>query len=69
MNGFQEKEHLYQFHMGMDVEFHVIKTQILTTKPTPTLGSVYHPVVEDKKQRCVSNDKRIQPAIVAFKAF
>lgn len=55
--------------MWLDAEFHFSKTQILVTKPTPTLGNVYHLVAEDERQRYISNDKRIQPETVVFKAF
>lgn len=69
INDFQEKERLYQFLMGLDTEFAVIKTQILATKPTPSLATVYHLVAEDERQRNISNDKRSPPEPAAFKAF
>ncbi|KAI3717785.1 hypothetical protein L1987_69614 [Smallanthus sonchifolius] len=49
-----EKENLYQFLMGLDYEFSVIKTQILALKPTPNLGSAYHLVAEDERQRLIT---------------
>ncbi|KAI3511071.1 hypothetical protein L1887_18215 [Cichorium endivia] len=51
MSEYQEKERLYQFLMGLDAEFMVIKTQILATKPTPSLGTVYHLVAEDERKK------------------
>lgn len=42
-----EKERLYEFLMGLDNDFNVIKNQILATKPIPTLGTAYHMVAED----------------------
>ncbi|GJZ80943.1 putative RNA-directed DNA polymerase [Tanacetum coccineum] len=44
-----EKERLYEFLMGLDNDFNVIKTQILATKPIPTLGTAYHMVKEGKE--------------------
>lgn len=44
----QEKEQLYEFLVGLDREFSIIKTQILATKLIPSLGNAYHLVVEDE---------------------
>lgn len=49
IDDFQEKELLYQFLMGLDSDFNVIKTQILATKPTPNLGTAYHLVAKDER--------------------
>nr|GEW06400.1 putative reverse transcriptase, RNA-dependent DNA polymerase, Gag-polypeptide of LTR copia-type [Tanacetum cinerariifolium] len=37
-----EKQKLYEFLIGLDSDFNVIRTQILATKPVPTLGTAYH---------------------------
>lgn len=66
---FQEKERLYQFLMGLDSQFSVIKTQILATKPIPSMGVVYHLVAEDERQRALSDDKKTPPEPAAFKTF
>ncbi|KAJ9542449.1 LOW QUALITY PROTEIN: hypothetical protein OSB04_028955 [Centaurea solstitialis] len=58
MNESKEKERLYEFLMGLDDEFTVIKMQILATKPIPSLSSAYHLVAEDERQRAISHDKR-----------
>lgn len=68
MQEYQEKERLYQFLMGLDPNFTIIKTQILATKPTPSLGTAYHLVAEDERQREISIDKSTPPESVAFKA-
>ncbi|KAJ0924722.1 putative retrotransposon gag domain, retrotransposon Copia-like protein [Helianthus annuus] len=60
---YQEKERLYEFLMGLDTDFAVIRTQILATKPIPTLGTAYHMVAEDERQRTISTWKK------HFKAF
>ncbi|KAJ0457906.1 putative transcription factor interactor and regulator CCHC(Zn) family [Helianthus annuus] len=64
-----EKERLYEFLMVLDSDFTVIKTQILATKPTLTLGVAYHMVAEDERQRAISNENRVAPESAAFKAF
>ncbi|KAJ0951185.1 putative RNA-directed DNA polymerase [Helianthus annuus] len=65
----QEKEKLYEFLMGLDNEFGVIKTQILATKPTPALGTAYHLVAEDERQKQITEDKKPSMETAAFKAF
>ncbi|XP_023747499.1 uncharacterized protein LOC111895654 [Lactuca sativa] len=49
LNEVKEKETTYEFLMGLDEEFAIIRTQILAMKPTPTLGISYHLVVEDEQ--------------------
>lgn len=55
--------------MGLDSEFSVIRTQILATKPTPSLGTAYHLVAEDEKQRVASFNKKTTQEVAAFQAF
>ncbi|GJQ91627.1 putative RNA-directed DNA polymerase [Tanacetum coccineum] len=69
INEHQEKERLYEFLMGLDAEFTVIRTQILATKPVPSLGTAYHMVAEDDRQRAVSNENINPHESTAFKAF
>ncbi|XP_021971848.1 uncharacterized protein LOC110867007 [Helianthus annuus] len=57
----REKEHLYEFLMGLDEVFNTMKTQILTTKvtkPTPSLGVAYHLVSEGEKRREIATTTR-----------
>ncbi|XP_076914078.1 uncharacterized protein LOC143572951 [Bidens hawaiensis] len=58
VNEAKEKERLYEFLMGLDNEFSVIKTQILATKPIPNLNNAYHLVAEDERQRSISFEKK-----------
>ncbi|KAM0060750.1 putative transcription factor interactor and regulator CCHC(Zn) family [Helianthus debilis subsp. tardiflorus] len=64
----REKEQLYEFLMGLDSEFSVIRTQILATKPIPSLGNAYHLVAEDEQQRVIAGGKRPVGETVAFQA-
>nr|GEW79612.1 hypothetical protein [Tanacetum cinerariifolium] len=51
------KERTYEFLMGLDDQFSVIKTQILAMKPTPDLSAVYYLVAEDEQQRTIASSK------------
>ncbi|XP_023734935.2 uncharacterized protein LOC111882795 [Lactuca sativa] len=66
----KEKERLYEFLMGLDAEFSVMRTQILATKPTPSLGIAYHLVAEDEQQRSIVAGRKITttPDAAAFQA-
>ncbi|KAJ0593270.1 putative retrotransposon Copia-like protein [Helianthus annuus] len=62
----KEKEQLYEFLLGLDDEFAVIRTQILAMQPMPTLSNVYHIVAEDEQQRNVATKKKTTIEAVAF---
>nr|GFB38101.1 hypothetical protein [Tanacetum cinerariifolium] len=64
-----EKQKLYEFLIGLDSDFNVIRTQILATKPVPTLGTTYHMVEKDERQRAISLENQAVPEPAAFKAF
>ncbi|XP_071714381.1 uncharacterized protein [Rutidosis leptorrhynchoides] len=65
----KEKERLYEFLMGLDNQFSVIKTQILAMNPLPNLGNAYHLVAEDERQRSISTEKRPSQDAAAFKTW
>lgn len=46
---FRDKEILYDFLMGLNEEYNMIKTQILSSDPLPTLGVAYHLVSQDER--------------------
>ena len=48
LNELREKERTYEFLMGLDEDFAVIRTQVLAMKPTPSIGTVYHLLAEDE---------------------
>ena len=64
----KEKERTYEFLMGLDDQFSVIKTQVLAMKPTPGLSSVYHLVAEDEQQRTIATSKRPVREVATFQA-
>ena len=45
----RERERLYDFLMGLDDVFRIVKTQILSTTPIPNLRHAYHLVAEDEQ--------------------
>ncbi|KAI3721942.1 hypothetical protein L2E82_32962 [Cichorium intybus] len=57
-NDLKEKERIYEFLMGLDEDFSIIRTQILAMKPAPSLGATYHLVAEDEQQRAISGGSR-----------
>ncbi|KAJ0462069.1 putative transcription factor interactor and regulator CCHC(Zn) family [Helianthus annuus] len=67
----KEKERLYEFLMGLDAEFSVMRTQILATKTMPSLGEAYHFVAEDERQRAIATGKKTVagPEAAAFQAW
>ncbi|KAJ9566378.1 hypothetical protein OSB04_002344 [Centaurea solstitialis] len=65
----KEKERLYEFLMGLDDKFSVIRTQILAMSPVPSLGNAYHLVAEDERQRTISGDKKPVTESAAFRTF
>ena len=67
ISGLKDKERLYEFLMGLDNNFSVIRTQILAMNPIPSLGNAYHLVAEDERQRAISADKKPAVEAAAFK--
>jgi Na+-translocating ferredoxin:NAD+ oxidoreductase RnfG subunit len=59
---------MYEFLMGLDDDYTVLRTQILATKPTPGLGTAYHMVSEDERQRSISVEKKLSHESAAFQA-
>ncbi|XP_022000339.1 uncharacterized protein LOC110897886 [Helianthus annuus] len=66
----KEKEKMYEFLMGLNADFLVMRTQILATKPLLGLGETYHLVAEDEQQRiiAVGNKPLPVPDAAAFGA-
>lgn len=62
----KEKEQLYGFLMGLGEEFSTVKSQILSAKPTLSLGRAYHMVFEDEKHRQISATHRPMIEAAAF---
>ncbi|XP_023755203.1 uncharacterized protein LOC111903683 [Lactuca sativa] len=65
----KEKERLYEFLLGLDDVYSTVRTQILTSKPTPTLGVAYHLVAEDEQQRAISATRKPSHEASAFQSF
>ncbi|XP_076923388.1 uncharacterized protein LOC143585498 [Bidens hawaiensis] len=69
MSRVRDKEQLYEFLMGLDNKFSVIRTQILAMNPISTLRNAYHLVHDDENQRAINSKKRAPTEPSAFKAF
>ncbi|XP_023733653.1 uncharacterized protein LOC111881501 [Lactuca sativa] len=65
----KEKERLYKFLLGLDDNFSTVRTQILTSKRTPTLGTLYHLVSEDEQQKAISATRRPTQDATTFQSF
>lgn len=61
-----EKERLYEFLMGFNDEYTTIKTQILSTRPSPSWGAAFHLVNKDKQQCIISATRRLIQEMTAF---
>nr|KAJ0214683.1 hypothetical protein LSAT_V11C400195050 [Lactuca sativa] len=69
LNEVKENEKAYEFFMGLDEDFAVIRTQILAMNPTPSLGTIYHLVAENKQRRAITGgSKRSSVEASAFQA-
>ncbi|XP_076898287.1 uncharacterized protein LOC143551826 [Bidens hawaiensis] len=56
--GIWEKERMYEFLMGLDMEFTSIRTHLLSMKPNPTLGEAFCLASEDEQQRSIASSMR-----------
>nr|GEU33297.1 hypothetical protein [Tanacetum cinerariifolium] len=65
----REKERLYEFLMGLDNKFAIIRTQILATDRVLNLRNAYHLVAKDERQRAISSEKKTTVDLAAFKTF
>ncbi|CAL1391749.1 unnamed protein product [Linum trigynum] len=54
----QDIARLFEFLMGLDDAYSVIQSQILGTKPTPTLADAYQMVAAEEQHRHITNARR-----------
>ncbi|CAL1392929.1 unnamed protein product [Linum trigynum] len=63
-----EEMRLLDFLIGLDDNFSVVRTQLLSMKPTPTLGAAYQMAANEEQQRSLSHESRPSPVdAAAFK--
>ena len=60
---------MYELLMGIDGTFSNVRTQILISKRTTTLGTNYHLVVEDEQQRVISATRKTVHDVDSFQTF
>ncbi|CAL1354157.1 unnamed protein product [Linum trigynum] len=61
-----EDMRLLDFLIGLDESFSVVRTQLLSMKPTPSLGAAYQMAANDEQQRNLSQDTRPSMDAAAF---
>lgn len=54
----RDNEKLYDLFTGFNDEYGTVKTQILSTKPTPSLVTAYHLISQDEQQRHITSGRR-----------
>ncbi|XP_071742397.1 uncharacterized protein [Rutidosis leptorrhynchoides] len=57
---------LYDFLMGLNEEFNVVRTQILSSDPIPSVGASFHIVSQDEHQRSFGNSRMHNTDAAAF---
>ncbi|CAH9146114.1 unnamed protein product [Cuscuta epithymum] len=58
MNEIRDREHLYDFLMGLDDYYASLKSQILATRPIPTLTFAYHLISEGEQHRNIASTRK-----------
>ncbi|CAH9122533.1 unnamed protein product [Cuscuta epithymum] len=67
-NEARDRDHLYDFLMGLDGYYGTLKSQILATRPIPTLTAAYHLISEGEQHRIIASSRKAGPEISAFQA-
>lgn len=61
----RERDHIFEFLMGLNDEFGTVRTQILSVKSVPSLGTMYHIATEDEQQRSITTSRKAIVEVVA----
>ncbi|CAL1389947.1 unnamed protein product [Linum trigynum] len=64
----QETERMFEFLLGLDDGYAFVRSQILSTKPVPTLNEAYQIVAAEEQHRLLTNGRRPIVDIVVFQA-
>lgn len=62
----REKEQLYECLIRLDETFGNVKSQILGTNPTPTIGTAFYFAIEDEKHKQIAVTQRIPLEVAIF---
>ncbi|CAH9145484.1 unnamed protein product [Cuscuta epithymum] len=62
----RDRDQLYDFLMGLDDAYGHLKTQILATRPVPTLTAAYHLVSEGEQHISIASSRKPSSDGVAF---
>ncbi|CAL1377370.1 unnamed protein product [Linum trigynum] len=63
-----ESERLFDFLLGLDDAYSVVRSQILSTKPTPSLAEAYQTVAAEEQHRMLTAGWRPVVETVVFQA-
>ncbi|CAH9119695.1 unnamed protein product [Cuscuta europaea] len=66
MTDSRDRDRLYNFLMGLDDAYGQLKSQILATRPVPTLTAAYHLVSENEHHRSIASSRKPGTGGVAF---
>ncbi|CAL1394747.1 unnamed protein product [Linum trigynum] len=61
-----EAMRLLDFLVGLDENYSIVRTHLLSLKPPPSLGEAYHAVANDEQQRNIKNYQRPRVDAAAF---
>ncbi|CAL1393379.1 unnamed protein product [Linum trigynum] len=63
-----ESERLFDFLLGLDDAYSIVRSQILSTKPTPSLAEAYQTVAAEEQHRMLTAGRRPVVETVVFQA-
>ncbi|CAH9083529.1 unnamed protein product [Cuscuta europaea] len=66
INESKDRDRLYDFLMGLDDIYGQLKTQILATRPIPTLTAAYHLISESEQHRSIASARKPSVDGIAF---
>ncbi|CAH9146643.1 unnamed protein product [Cuscuta epithymum] len=68
INEARDKDHLYDFLMGLDDYYGQLKSHILATRPLPSLTTAYHLISEGEQHRLIATSRKTGIEASAFQA-
>ncbi|CAH9082553.1 unnamed protein product [Cuscuta epithymum] len=68
INEARDRDHLYDFLMGLDDYYSHLKSQILATRPVISLTAAYHIVSEGEQHRNITATRKLSGENTAFQA-
>ncbi|CAL1405319.1 unnamed protein product [Linum trigynum] len=66
MRDAEDSNRLFDFLIGLDDVFTTVRSQVLSMRPTPTLGEAFQMVSNDEQQRLITSNRRPQVEAAAL---